>query len=200
MIAAGLNMAHDASVNPHSGFMGNVAAGGIGGLNYYTQQGDQQAAQLRDLNKIARQENQAAMIAAVRERGEDIRAAQSNAAQTAMAKAYASKGFLDEQDIRGYAQYLATQDRAAGKPVQAPAYYIMQAKEHANGISTGMQVAGANAAARGQIASQTGWINYQKTNGPIPYERYQQMVGAGQPAALTAESGGTILGTYPGVQ
>ena len=200
MIAAGLNMARDASVNPRAGFLGNLAAGGVSGLGYYTQQGDQQAAQLRDLNKIARQENQALNIAAVRERGEDVRAAQNASAQTAMAKAYANKGFLDEQDIRGYAQYLAGQDRAAGKPVQAPAYYIMQAKEHANGISSGMQIAGANAAARGAIATDNGWLNYQKQFGAIPKERYQQMVSSGQPNALQAESGGTILATVPGTQ
>jgi hypothetical protein len=200
MIAAGLNMAHDASVNPHSGFMGNVAAGGLGGLNYYTQQGDQQAAQLRDLNKVSRQENQAMRAAAVQERGQDIRAASASAAQTAMAKAYANKGFLDEQDIRGYAAYLAKQDRASGQPVKDPAYYVMEAKQHANAISSGMQIAGVNNAAKAVTATQTGWNNYQKTNGPVPFERYQQMISSGQPDAAQAESGGTILGTYPGVQ
>lgn len=205
LMAAGLNMAHDASVNPHSGFLGNAAAGGISGLGYYTQQGDQQANQLRDLNKVSRQENQAVRTAAVQEHGQDVRAASMNAAQAMYAKAMLSKGALDEQDIRNYAMARAQEDAARGihKP---PAMYIMEAKKYANSISSGMQIAGVNTAQRESTATVTGWNNYQKNNGPVPFERYQQMISANQPDAVGAESSpagggsGNIIGTYPGAQ
>jgi hypothetical protein len=188
-------MGQSANKNPHLGILGHGIEGSAASTAFNEKQLADADAEAKAQAKMDQQDRKALLESSDREYGADARAARMTDAQYASSAAMLKEPAMREQAIRKRALDLANADRAKGIQRPLSDYHLQAWTEYNQGIQTQM-LRGATAT---QNATQVGWNKYQSQNGPVPFERYQQMVSSG---AITdgGDAGGQVLGTYPGTK